>query len=109
MPCLSESDRKRILEFARQGVVEAVCHKRLLQDIPKAEVFEPRCGVFVTLNVAGKLRGCIGVIEAKESLGASIAKCARRTITGSCPPLFPAPWKSATLPRPWSAYTTCQK
>jgi uncharacterized protein len=76
MPCLSESDRKRILEFARQGVVEAVCHKRLLQDIPKAEVFEPRCGVFVTLNVAGKLRGCIGVIEAKESLGASIAKCA---------------------------------
>jgi AmmeMemoRadiSam system protein A len=76
MQCLSESDRKRILELTRQAAVEAVCRKRLLEDIPKTEVFAQHCGVFITLHVAGKLRGCIGVIEAKESLGASIAKCA---------------------------------
>ena len=76
MHCLSEADRKNILELARQVVVEAVCRKRLLQEIPRTELFALRCGVFVTLHVDGKLRGCIGVIEARESLGESIAKCA---------------------------------
>ncbi len=76
MHCLSETDRKNILEFARQAVVEAVFRRKILEEIPKSEVFEPHCGVFVTLLVRGKLRGCIGVIEAKEQLGASIARCA---------------------------------
>ena len=76
MHCLSESDRKSILELARQAVVEAVTQKRLLPEIPKNELFEPHCGVFVTLHVAGKLRGCIGVIQPKESLGENIARCA---------------------------------
>jgi uncharacterized protein len=76
MHCLSETDRNSILELARRAVVEAVCHNRRLEEIPNAEVFEPRCGVFVTLYVGGKLRGCIGVIEAKENLGKSIVKCA---------------------------------
>jgi AmmeMemoRadiSam system protein A len=76
MPCLSESERKSILELGRQAVVEAVSHKRQLEEIPNEPVFAPHYGVFVTLHVAGKLRGCIGVIEAKENLGASLAKCA---------------------------------
>ncbi len=76
MPYLSEADRKSILELARQAVVEAVCRKRLPDEIPKTGVFEQQCGVFVTLHVAGRLRGCIGVIEAKEHLGESIVQCA---------------------------------
>lgn len=76
MQCLSEDDRKRILELARQAVVEAVCRKRLPDEIPRTGVFEQRCGAFVTLHVGKRLRGCIGVIEAKESLGDSIVKCA---------------------------------
>jgi uncharacterized protein len=76
MHCLSETDRKSILELARQAVAEAVCRKRLLEEIPKTEAFEPHCGVFVTLHVGGKLRGCIGVIEAKQRLGESIVRCA---------------------------------
>jgi uncharacterized protein len=75
MPSLSEADRKSILELARQAVVEAVCHRRLLEKIPNTELFEQRCGVFVTLHVGGRLRGCIGVIEAKERLGESIVRC----------------------------------
>ena len=76
MHCLSETDRKSILELARQAVVEAVCRKRLLEEIPKSEVFDPHCGIFVTIHVKGKLRGCIGVIHAQERLGESITKCA---------------------------------
>jgi uncharacterized protein len=76
MPCHSETDRKTILELARRAVTEAVCHRRLLEEIPKIEALEPHCGAFVTLQVAGKLRGCIGVIEAKQRLGESIVRCA---------------------------------
>jgi len=76
MWCLSEPDRRAILELARQAVVEAVCHDRMLAEIPKNEVFEQRCGVFVTLHAAKRLRGCIGVIEAREPLGRAIVHCA---------------------------------
>lgn len=73
---LSEGDRKSILALARHAVAEVVCRKRLPDEIPKTGVFEQRCGVFVTLHVSGRLRGCIGVIEAKEHLGESIVLCA---------------------------------
>lgn len=76
MPCLSEAERKAILELARQAVEEAVCHNRLPKEAPKTGVLERRCGVFVTLHVAKRLRGCIGVIETKERLSESIARCA---------------------------------
>jgi AmmeMemoRadiSam system protein A len=76
MRCLSEAERKAILELARQAVTEAVCRNRPLPEIPKTGVFDERCGVFVTLHVAKRLRGCIGTIEPKERLGESIARCA---------------------------------
>jgi len=76
MQCLSETDRKNILDLARQAVVEAVCRGRLPDNLPKTGVFEERCGVFVTLHVGKRLRGCIGVIESKDPLGESIVRCA---------------------------------
>lgn len=76
MQCLSENDAKAILDLARQAVVEAVCRDRLPGAIPKTGIFEHQCGVFVTLHVAKRLRGCIGVIETKDPLGESIVRCA---------------------------------
>jgi AmmeMemoRadiSam system protein A len=76
MQCLSETERTAILELTRKAVEEAVCRNRVLQEIPKIPLFERQCGVFVTLHVAERLRGCIGVVEAKEPLGESIARCA---------------------------------
>lgn len=76
MQCLSEADRDAILALTRRAVEEAVCRGRLLAEIPKTEVFERRCGVFVTLHVGKGLRGCIGVIETQEPLGASLVHCA---------------------------------
>jgi AmmeMemoRadiSam system protein A len=76
MLCLSEAERKAILELARQAVEEAVCRDRLIPEIPTSGVFERRCGVFVTLQVNKRLHGCIGVIDAKEPLGLSIVRCA---------------------------------
>jgi AmmeMemoRadiSam system protein A len=76
MPSLSEEDRKAILELARQGVLHAVCHEQPLSTFPTSGIFAERRGLFVTLHVAKKLRGCIGMIEATTNLGETLARCA---------------------------------
>jgi AmmeMemoRadiSam system protein A len=76
MPCLSEADRSTILDLARQAIREAVCDGRLVHPIQAGEILERRCGVFVSLHVKRKLRGCIGVIDGREPLGVSIVRCA---------------------------------
>jgi AmmeMemoRadiSam system protein A len=75
MQCLSEEERKAVLALARQALAEAVCGGRLLASFPTEGIFSTRCGVFVTLHVRGKLRGCIGVIDGIEPLGESIVHC----------------------------------
>jgi AmmeMemoRadiSam system protein A len=76
MHCLSDTDRNSILELARQAITEAVCQRRLFQQLPQSEIFNQYCGVFVTVHVKHKLRGCIGVIEAKDRLAEAISRCA---------------------------------
>jgi len=72
---LSDEERRALLEFARRSVQAAVT-RASDPVVPLAPIFDRKCGVFVTLHVRGKLRGCIGVIEAHESLRASVAHCA---------------------------------
>lgn len=76
MPSLSEEDRIAILELARQGVLHAVCHERSLSSFPTTGIFAERRGLFVTLHVAKKLRGCIGVVEGNAALGETLTRCA---------------------------------
>ena len=76
MPCLSEADRRALLELARNAIREAVLHRKLPELIPSGGVFSERRGVFVTLHVRGQLQGCIGVTEPSESLGEAIVRCA---------------------------------
>jgi len=76
MPSLSEENRIAILEFTRQGVLQAVCHDRAFSVFPTTGIFGQCRGLFVTLHVAKKLRGCIGIIEAQATLGETLARCA---------------------------------
>ena len=76
MPCLSEADRRALLELARKAIGEAVLHRNLPDVIPRERIFSERRGVFVTLHVRGCLQGCIGVTEPSESLGEAIVRCA---------------------------------
>jgi AmmeMemoRadiSam system protein A len=76
MPSLSESEQRALLKLARDAVLEAVCHGRLLEEIPCEGVFAERRRAFVTLQVDGRLHGCIGVTEPNESLAESIVRCA---------------------------------
>ena len=76
MPFLSEADRRSLLVLARRAIVGAVFLQKPIEGIPRTGVFAEKRGVFVTLALRGRLRGCIGMVEAFEPLGESIARCA---------------------------------
>jgi len=72
----SRGEQDALLALARSAIVAA-----LTGQAPKTSDTEPGCfdlrrGVFVTIHVYGKLRGCIGVIEDREPLRAMIVHCA---------------------------------
>lgn len=76
MPCLSDADRRALLELARKAIRDAVSHSKILDVIPREGIFSERRGVFVTLHVRGRLQGCIGVTEPTEPLGEAVVRCA---------------------------------
>jgi len=76
MPSLSDDDRRAFLRLAREAVTRAVSFGQLPAQIPSHGVFAEKCGVFVTLHVRERLRGCIGVVEPDHPLGESIVRCA---------------------------------
>ena len=72
MPSLSEADRRSLLDLARRTISEDVSHQKLPENPPRAGVFAEKRGVFVTLQLRGRLRGCIGVVEAHQPLGEAV-------------------------------------
>ncbi len=70
----SETDRQTLLRLARDSIAAFLEHGTL----PACEC--PAAlqsgGAFVSLHNHGELRGCIGHIEATQSVGAVIARCA---------------------------------
>jgi AmmeMemoRadiSam system protein A len=84
----AKSDGERLLRLARLAVTEVVSRGQILAQIPGGGIFSERRGVFVSLHVGKRLRGCIGVVDSQETLGDSIVRCA----TGAAlrDPRFPA-------------------
>lgn len=76
MPFLSEAEQRLFLELARQALTQAVAGQKRTLSVPEESIFSEKRGVFVTLHVGGRLRGCIGVVEAYEPLREAIARCA---------------------------------
>lgn len=71
----SEADRRVLLQLARRAIVAHVAGGGVPTPI-SLDVLGRAGGVFVTLHKQGGLRGCIGQIEADESLGVLIPRCA---------------------------------
>ncbi len=88
MRSLSDSDRQSLLRLARLAIAEAVSRSQVLADVPTDGIFSEQRGVFVSLHVGNRLRGCVGVVEPEHPLGDSIVLCA----TGAAmrDPRFPA-------------------
>src|SRR5260370_36146963 len=73
----SAEERRAMLALARAAIVSALEDKTLNRAASEPACFSRSHGVFVTLEVHGKLRGCIGVIEPREPLRESIIHCAQ--------------------------------
>jgi uncharacterized protein len=73
---LSAAEQQELLHYARAAMVQAVCCGDLPRVLRHDGIFAERCGVFVTLHMLQRLRGCIGVVDTQESLGSSLVRCA---------------------------------
>jgi AmmeMemoRadiSam system protein A len=91
----SAEDRRALLALARAAIVSVLTDSPLHPSGPEPACFSLRCGVFVTLQVRGKLHGCIGVIEPRDTLKESIAHCAQSAALHD--PRFP-PLRELELP-----------
>lgn len=69
---LSEEDQKSLLNVAKEvlrlAVTEGPEATAKAKDLPLPDIADQVLGVFVTLSKDSKLRGCQGVIEAKNAL-----------------------------------------
>src|SRR6267378_2984262 len=88
MPSLSESERQALLNLARQAVTEAVSRGQILANIPSDGLFSQPRGVFVSLHIGKRLRGCIGVVKSVEPLAHSVVRSAASAALQD--PRFPA-------------------
>lgn len=68
-------EQRRLLLLARQSIAEGLaCGKPLQPELAAwPEPLREKCGNFVTLTLAGQLRGCIGSLEEDRPLVVGIA------------------------------------
>lgn len=73
---LSPEERGRLLAIARQAIRGYVLQQALPGTPNAATQSVETSGVFVTLHVLGRLRGCIGRLDSREPVDALVATCA---------------------------------
>ena len=70
----SEAEKKQLCSFAR-AVISAELDGTAKPELPEGiRALDETGSCFVTLKIAGELRGCIGNIEAFETLGANLRR-----------------------------------
>lgn len=72
---LSRQDRATLLDVARSSIQQGLRHGRALEVNPDAYpvTLRPPRATFVTLEIGGQLRGCIGVLAAYQPLVQDVA------------------------------------
>jgi len=74
---LTDAEKHRLLELARNALEEIVRFGRMPEVAEPAEALRRPCGAFVTLYKGRRLRGCIGYVEASRPLYTTVCECAR--------------------------------
>ncbi|MEA3400749.1 MAG: AmmeMemoRadiSam system protein B [Armatimonadota bacterium] len=78
---LNAEQQRRLLALARE-TVEAVTAGEAPPEPPADDpAFQPQRAVFVTLNKQGRLRGCIGSLQARQPLGEAVISSAASAAT----------------------------
>ena len=78
---IEAADRERLLAIARRAIASDLGVESPRVD-DSGGTLDACCGVFVTVNVRGRLRGCIGTIEGDRPLGTEVAAMARAAAFG---------------------------
>lgn len=92
---ISQKNQKKLLEIARKTLEHYLkTGKTLRFEFSNSSLTEPR-GVFVTLKLNRQLRGCLGEIEARESLSKVVQRMVISAATKD--PRFP-PVRLSELP-----------
>ena len=74
---LPESVVETLLSLARESIDTGVDDHALPRPEPMQPLMESPSGAFVTLKLSGRLRGCMGRIDAKWPLWETVARMAR--------------------------------
>jgi len=74
---LSSEDRDFLLSLARASIKAGLTGEAPSIDVPNSTALVTRSGAFVTLHMAGALRGCIGNFTSNKPLYENIAELAR--------------------------------
>ncbi|MCB9359107.1 AmmeMemoRadiSam system protein A [Candidatus Woesearchaeota archaeon] len=69
---LNDKEKRYLLELARKSIIES----KLDNLSPPSDALEEKRGVFVTLDIDGELRGCIGFIEPIMAIYEAVNDCA---------------------------------
>jgi AmmeMemoRadiSam system protein A len=77
MSSLGNRERQLLLALARRALEMAVRDREPLQDLPDDEILHQPGGAFVTLHHRGRLRGCVGQLPSKDTLGEVVAHCSK--------------------------------
>lgn len=90
-PTLDQAERRAALALVRRAVEVCVAEGRHAEPLPDTPCFRIHYGAFVTLSLGGRLRGCIGVVEAVRPLGETLVHCAVAAATEDLrfPPVSP--------------------
>ena len=91
MSVLDGECRDRLLRLARASIRDALgepcsLEAELGQAPPAGELLDPR-GAFVSLKIDGRLRGCVGRVEASRPLWRTVTEVARGAAVSD--PRFP--------------------
>lgn len=73
---LSPDEKSALLQIARRSLVETIVHERRWQPEERPGILAEHRGAFVTLELRGELRGCVGQVEPQKSLAFTVARCA---------------------------------
>jgi len=81
MSKFSNKEQKYLLQIARQAIVSKIANKDISLEEFESELFEMKCGAFVTITNNNKLRGCVGLLTSDFTLPETIANMAEKAAT----------------------------
>ena len=74
---LIKDEKQYLLDLARRSIAAGLKKSDLDEPAPESRLLKDKRGAFVTINIDGSLRGCIGMIRAAKPLYQAVAEMAQ--------------------------------